>query len=431
VDELEIVFDDQRLVADAGLVLPATLCDRLGAQQVRDELIERPSDPQVGHAAGAKALSVTFAMLAGADSIDDVDRLRSGATGSVLGLRPRAASTAGKWLRGLGFGQVEILRRAWDAGARPERLVIDLDSSITEVHGHKKRGARYGHTRVLGYHPIFATSAETGEVIHARLRNGAANAQYGAQRFFCETIARCRRAGHEGSFLVRADSGFVNYALFRAIRRHGGHFSVAATMQAHVRAAIAQIAESDWHPIAYPGSGRAEIAETTIAVDIKHRTGAHPPPERLRLVVRRVLNHDPTHPQQPLFSDYRYFPILTSRSDGLVLVEAEHRDHARIERDQGSQGRRARAHPERPHLRQHGLAGAGHPRAQPAALDGDPRPWRAAHHPAPHDPHRSLAIPGRLVTHARRWRLRLPAGWPWRARFLEAMARLRALPTLA
>lgn len=146
---IEIAFDDERLVADAGLVLPATLCERLGAEGVIDGLVERPGDPAIGVAAGAKALSVAFAMLAGADSIDDVERLRAGASGAVLGLRPRAATTCGNWLRGLGFGQVrqldascgELARRAWGAGARPERLVIDLDSSITPVHGHHKRGA--------------------------------------------------------------------------------------------------------------------------------------------------------------------------------------------------------------------------------------------------------------------------------------------------
>ena len=440
LDAIEVAFDDERLVADAGLVLPAALCDRLGAERVIDGLVERPSDPEIGYAAGAKALSVVLAMLAGADSIDDVDRLRAGATGSVLGLRPRAASTMGKWLRGLGFGQVrqldaacgELLRRAWAAGARPERLVIDLDSTITEVHGHTKRGARYGHTRVLGYHPILATSATTGDVIHARLRNGAANTQYGAKRFFEETIARCRRAGHEGSFLVRADSGFVNYALFGAIIRHGGQFSVAATLQAHVRAAIAAIDEDDWQPIAYPGSGRAEIAETTIPVDPKHRRGAHPLPERLRLVVRRVLNHDPAHPQQPLFNDYRYFPILTNRSADLVLVEAEHRDHARIElviRD----------------LKDAGLAHipSGKTYANMAwlvlaTLAHNLQRWtailglgetRITQHRTIRN--RYLAIPGRLVTHARRRRLRLPAGWPWRERFLRALERIRAIPALA
>jgi hypothetical protein len=114
-------------VVDAGLLLPATLCDRLGAQEVLDGFIGRPSEPAIGAGAGAKALSVALAMLAGADSIDDVDRLRAGASGGILGLRPRAGSTWGKWLRGLGFGQVrqldaacgELLRRAWGAGARP------------------------------------------------------------------------------------------------------------------------------------------------------------------------------------------------------------------------------------------------------------------------------------------------------------------------
>ncbi len=439
LDGIEIAFDNERLVTDAGLVLPATLCDRLGAQGVIDDLVQRPGDPAVGAGAGAKALSIAFAMLAGADSIDDIDRLRAGATGAVLGLRPRAASTAGNWLRALGFGQVrqldaaagELLARAWGAGARPKRLVIDLDSSITPVHGYKKAGARYGHTRVLGYHPLFATSAQTGDVIHARLRHGAANTQYGAKRFFEESIARCRRAGHADGFLVRADSGFVNYGLFRAIRRHGGHFSVAATMQAHVGAAIEQIEEAAWAPIAYPGSGRAEIAETTIAVDAKHRTGAHPLPERLRLVVRRVLNHDPGHPQQPLFSDYRYFPILTSRTDDLALVEAEHRDHAQIElviRD----------------LKDAGLAHipSGKTYANMAwlalaSLAHNLQRWTAilGLHESRIVQHRTirnryLAIPGRLVTHARRWRLRLPAGWPWRERFLAAIERLRALPKL-
>ena len=61
LDGIEIVFDDECLVADAGLVLPATLCGRLGVQQVIDGLVDRPSDPAIGSGAGAKALSVAFA----------------------------------------------------------------------------------------------------------------------------------------------------------------------------------------------------------------------------------------------------------------------------------------------------------------------------------------------------------------------------------
>lgn len=398
-DALEIAFDDERVVVDAGLVLPATLCDRLGAAGLIDGLVNRAVDPAIGAGAGPKALSVVFAMLAGAGCIDDIDRLRAGAAGAVTGLRPRAATTVGNWLRGLGFGQVrqldaacgELLGRAWGAGARPERLVIDLDSSITEVHGHKKAGARYGHTRVLGYHPLFATSADERRC-HPRPPSP-------------------RRRQHP----VR-----------RAALLLRGHRALPAGRPRRVLAASA------WAPIAYPGSGRAEIAETTIATDAKHRRGAHPLPARLRLVVRRVLNHDPHHPQQPLFADYRHFPILTSRTDDLALIEAEHRDHAQIElviRDLKDAGLA--------HIPS-GVTYANMAWLVLATLAHNLQRWtailglgerRITQHRTIRN--RYLAIPGRLVTHARRWRLRLPAGWPWRERFLAAIERLRSLPALA
>lgn len=437
VDRLEIAFDDDRLVADAGLVLPALLASRLDAKRVLDVAITSECDPVVAQQSGSKALTIAFAMLAGADAIDDCDRLRAGATGAVLGVEPRAASTLGKWLRRFGFGQVrqldaacgELLSRAWRAGARPDRLVIDLDSSISEVHGAAKRGAEYGHTHKLGYHPLFATSAETGDVIHARLRRGAANTQYGVKRFFEETIARCRRAGHTDAFLVRADSGFVNYELLRAILRHGGDYSIATPMRTDVRAAVEAIADDAWQPISYP-AGQAAIAETTIRVAAKHRRGRQPLPAQLRVVVRRVLNHDPADAQQPLFSEYRYFPILTSRTDDIALVEAEHRDHARIElviRD----------------LKDAGLAHLPSGRMYAnmawlvlATLAHNLQRWTAilGLHERRITQHRTirnryLAIPGRLVTHARQLRLRLPTSWPWRHQFLTAIDRLRALPT--
>ncbi len=88
LEGIEIAFDEERLVADAGLVLPATLCERLGAQGVIDGRLERPAPARMGGGAGAKALSVAFAMLAGADSIDDVERLRAGPAG---GARPSPA----------------------------------------------------------------------------------------------------------------------------------------------------------------------------------------------------------------------------------------------------------------------------------------------------------------------------------------------------
>ena len=130
-------------------------------------------------------MTLVSAMTLGADCIDDCDILRAGRTGQVLGHPVVAPSTLGTFLRAFTFGHVrqldrvlgQTLQRAWQAGAGPGdgRLVVDVDSFVGEVHGYAKQGAAFGYTRVRGYHPILATRADTGEVLHIRLRQGSAN----------------------------------------------------------------------------------------------------------------------------------------------------------------------------------------------------------------------------------------------------------------
>lgn len=90
--------------------------------------------------------------------------------------------------------------------------MIDIDSTICEVAGHAKQGAGYGYTRVLGYHPILATRADTGEILHARMRKGQANTQRGAVRFIEEVIARVKRAGATGQIGLPPFQLLVCYA---------------------------------------------------------------------------------------------------------------------------------------------------------------------------------------------------------------------------
>src|SRR5690349_25148076 len=111
-------------------------------------------------------MSLIYAMALGADSIDDCELLRSGRTRRLLGHQVAAPSTLGTFLRSFTFGHVrqldrvlaESLTRAWAAGAGPgdERLVVDVDSFVGEVHGRSKQGAAFGYTRVRGYHPLLA-----------------------------------------------------------------------------------------------------------------------------------------------------------------------------------------------------------------------------------------------------------------------------------
>ena len=152
--------------------------------------------------AGRKVMALVYAMVLGADSIDDCDVLRSGRTGRLLGGWIPAPSTLGTFLRAFTFGHVrqldrvlaETLKRAWTAGAGPgsERLTVDVDSFVGEVHGYRKQGAAFGYTRKRGYHPILASRAET--------RRGAAPAPAeGVGEHAARDPALHRRADRKGS----------------------------------------------------------------------------------------------------------------------------------------------------------------------------------------------------------------------------------------
>ena len=191
--------------------------------------------------------------------------LRAGATSRVLGHRVMAASTVGTFLRAFTFGHVrqldkvtgEILSRAWAAGAGPGDgpLTVDVDSTICEVCGYHKQGAGYGYTHRLGYHPLLATRAGSGEVLHARLRKGSATTARGIGRFVDELVARLRRAGASGELTFRMDSGFWSAKLIKRLRRHRVRYSITVRQTKTVRAAIAAIPERAWTQIAYTPEG--------------------------------------------------------------------------------------------------------------------------------------------------------------------------------
>src|SRR6266571_3543153 len=324
LDRLRVDFDDERAVANAGLLLPATVAGRLEIEQLVDETVDLGVRPGAARP-GPKVLTLCHAMLLGADSIDGCDVLRTGRTGLVTGHRVLAPSTLGTFLRSFTFGHVrqldrvlaETLRRAWQAGAGPgeERLTVDLDSFVGEGRGYDKQGAAYGYTRELGYHPLLATRAGSDEVLHVRLRTGSAHTQRGAPRFVDELVARVRRSGAAGEILVRADSGFWNKKITARLNTKGCLYSIGVRLTKPIAAAVEQLEESAWRPLVdYPDTGEAEIAETTLGDE--------------RLIVRRVRTLDD---QQQLFATWQHFAFITNREEPLELVEREHREHAVVE----------------------------------------------------------------------------------------------------
>jgi Transposase DDE domain group 1 len=283
---------------------------------------------------------------------------------------------------------------------------------VCEVHGYQKQGTGFSHTRVRGYHPLLATRAATGEVLHIRLRRGQANTMRGAERFVRELAGRVRRAGAQGQLTVRADSGFWAKRVIGACQEHRVRFSISVrTGDPHIGEAIAQIPEDCWQAIDYTLGGEAQVAETTY--------------RDVRLVVRRTRL---LGPQQELWPDWRHHAFLTDREGTAIELDADHRHHAVCElaiRD----------------LKAEGLAHCPSGRffanaawAVIAALAHNLVRWMAALGlgtpgavVAETIRRRYLSLPGRLTRSGRRRRLRLPRHWPWAAGFLVALERLRAV----
>ncbi|MEX1173685.1 MAG: IS1380 family transposase [Chloroflexota bacterium] len=434
-DRLDVAFDDDRLVADAGLLLPATLAQHLGLK----DLVERHLDlgSATGRAnVGDKFLTLVMSALAGGDAIDDANALRAGGTERVLGFTLKAASTLGTFLRSFRWGHVrqldrvsrELLARAWAAGAGPGAgpLTIDLDSTICETYGLKKQGARHHtYTHVRGYHPLLAIAAGTGDVLMARLREGRANTARGAANFLAETIGRVRHAGATGQLTVRADSGFYAHEVVKVCRKLGVRFSITIRQSPATRRLIEAIPDDAWTPIPYWIDGGADVAETTYT-PFKDERDAAP----VRLIVRRVK---PTPGSQlALLTLYDFHAFITDRDGETLVLEADHRRHAEIEnaiRDL-----------------KYGL-GLNHLPSGKFAANGA---WLAvqvvAHNLARWTARlglgagivtaktlrrRLFGLVGRLTRSARRVTLHLPTSWPWAGEFLAALARLRAIPLLA
>ncbi len=320
-------FDESNLIPNAGLLSPWLLAQRIDLPGLFEERLVLAEH---GTSSGSQAISVIGTILAGGDSIDDTAVLRAGAAGTWFD-DTRAPSTVGSWLRAHKWSNVrqhdaisrELLARLWAAGAGPADLsgplTFDLDSSIVPVYGRGKQGAAFGYTKVRGYHPQFATCAQTGMVLFSRLGGGAAGAARGAKSFLTETVSRLRGAGATGQLTVRADSAFYSKSgaahrdqAQRAVLHHG-----TARQDTKIRAAIEAIDEAAWQPIPYwlstPEVSGADVAETS------YTAFSGKDALTVRLIVRRVR---PTPGSQlALLTAWDCHAFMTNRPGDMLELE--------------------------------------------------------------------------------------------------------------
>jgi Transposase DDE domain group 1 len=350
------VFNDDNLVSLAGLVPVMTLAEQTGLPELLADKVDI-AEPKIksGSANPAPKLATLIAgMCAGADSIDDLDVLRSGGMKTLFG-GVYAPSTIGTLLREFSFGHArqlesvlrghlgELCDRVELLPGAHVRAFVDIDSLLRPVYGHAKQGASYGHSKIAGKQvlrkglsPLAATiSTDTAAPVIAgmRLRAGRANSGKGAGRMIAQAVATARAAGVTGQILVRGDSAFGTRAVIEACRRAGAQFSLVLTKNPAVAAAIEAIPEQAWTPVRYPGAVRdpdtgawisdAEVAEIPYTA-FASTSGA----VTARLIVRRVK--DARHPEA-LFPVWRYHPFFTDSTEPVAEADITHRRHAIIE----------------------------------------------------------------------------------------------------
>ena len=346
-------FDDPNLVSCAGLVPVMALAQRCGLAALLAERVRITA--KGGANAVAKVLAVVAGMVAGADSIDDMDLLRHGGMGRLF-TEVRAPSTLGTFLRCFTFGHVRqldavaaaLLTRL--AAATPvlpdaEQLVfVDLDDTVRQTYGYAKQGAGRGYTGIKGLNALLAvvsTPLSAPVIAAARLRKGSTNSARGAAKLLADALATARRAGAAGLVIVRADSAYYGYEIVAACRRAGARFSVTARLTPTVITAISGIDEQAWVPIRCPNAiydedeqrwvSDAEVAEVPFTAFTGRRRSEH---VTARLIVRRVRRLNPKHVpagQTEAFAVYRYHAVFTDSPEPMLAAEATHRDHAIVE----------------------------------------------------------------------------------------------------
>ena len=429
------VFDDPNVVSTAGLVPALRLAESAGLYDLLDAGLTVPSPN-----AGIKAAGVIGGMLAGADSIDDLDLLRHGGM-SRLFAGVRAPSTYGTFLRTFTHGHVQQLD---GIGARllaglaqrvPGLLAeaggegitfLDVDDTIRQVHGYAKQGAGFGYSGVRGLNIQLATlttPTAAPVIARARLRRGNVGSASGAGRLVAQAMTTARAAGVAGQVMVRADSAYFGWALVGAAIRHGAWFSVTARMNKKVTATIAAIGDEAWTAIKYPHAvweetesrwvSDAEVAEVPFVAFTSRRKAQH---VSCRLVVRRVKRLQPRASdgtvQGELFATWRYHAFITNSTLGMVQADEFHRDHAIVEqviaelKDGPIAHLPSGSYPANAAWVAMAVIAFNLARATAVAADMAAARWATVRR-------KIINVPARVATTGRRLILHLPQEWPW------------------
>jgi len=425
--------DGTGLSSRAGTALLALVAGRLGLTDGLCAALQSTRERRSTHDPGRVLCDLAVMAADGGRCVSDLAAL---AGQRALFGEVASVSTARRVLLSVGASELELIRaaralareRAWQAGAAPERVILDFDATPIDAHSEKERAA--GHYKGgFGFNPLVVSCAR--EVLSAILRPGNASAGNAADHVQALELALEQLPGSalEGEILARSDSAGASHEFAHACRETRIRFSLGYAIKRPAREAILALPESAWRP-ALNGDGAER--EGAWVVELTGRVNLADWPQGTRLICRRERPHPGA---QLTFSDldgHRFQCFITDQQDeDIAALEALHRQHAEVEdRVKTLKATGAERLPFFAFAANAAwleLALLGHDImiwTQALTLEGEhaicePKRLR----------YRILHVAGHLTRHARRTTLHLPADWPWAGAIMRAFKRLQALPT--
>jgi len=435
---VDVTADGAGLVSHAGAALLAETADRVGLTRELSRVLAGVRERRGKHDPGRVIRDLAVMLADGGDCLSDLRAVRDqqplfgpvASDTTAFRLIDRIAGDP-VLLGALREARARARTCAWELGARPQRIVIDVDATLVGAHTEKE-GAAVNFKGTFGFHPLLAYLDESREALAGMLRPGNAAAHSAADQIAVlddalEQLPRAVISDPDCEIVLRADSAGAALELCQAARDARIGFLVGFDLTKQVRRAILSLPEHAWRPALRQDGHERDGAQVT---EITDRLEFYDWPQRSRVIVRRERPHPGAQLSFTDVDGHRFQATLTDLTGDAVELERLHRGRARAED-------RVRA------AKQTGLENLPFREfalnavwlelsmiaqdlgvwTQALCLDGDlatcePKTLR----------YRLLHTAGRLAFHARQARLRLQAKWPWASQLAAAFARLRALP---
>lgn len=441
LETVEVSADGEGFCSQAGALLLTNLCDRLGLTKALTEALAPTRQRRSAHEDGQVLRDLLLTLCQGGEHLTDLAALRDQPDlyGNVA-----SDSTAFRAIERIGEAELEGIRRArgvareraFELGARPERLVLDVDATLVGSHSDKEQAAG-NYKGGFGFHPMLCYLDGSDGALDGILRPGNAGSNTGADQGEAVELGleQLPLECMEEELLLRGDSAACVHELIDFCRSAGIRFSVGFDLGSAVGEAIAEAPEGAWvaaisqdgervqdHPT-HPR--KAYVTELTELYDLSAWG------EGARLICRRERAHPGAQLALIDTDGWRHTCFLTDqRGDDLAELDRDHRAHAHVE--QRIEDSKALGLAKLP-FRSFAMNAAWMQLvlaaqdllayAKALTLSGDlakakPQTLR----------YRLLHQAGRLARSGRRTRLRLARHWPWAEDLVAACRRLDALP---